>query len=627
MERCHVIFPGKFKPAHSGHIEMIFKYLESEQYDVDLTVVISKIPKDGLTAETSERFLNRLFIKYPNVHVQVSKNNSPVADVYEMTAQKVFGDGIYAIAASAKGTDMKRTEDYCKLFAAGGKYYTPGIKVISFPIDTDPIHYIGRRGVYASAEISSTILRDDIRKNDYDSFRAGYTQLLESGIVTEQVLKRYFIELGDEILPAEDAKRKRRLTESCHYTVGNPLFEGGAAGHIQHPYEVSGFTFGDLKTLVTDLFHGNIKGMSEKLDGQNLFASVDEYGNTIFARNNGHLTREPWYMKDIENNPRWIDHPNVQHAFTNAAITIDKVFKNLTDPIGFFNDSIGKKWVDLEIIDTVNSNVIPYEKSAVSFHCIKVVTVLMDKLIPTISDDPDNDKDMAELDTAISKTSRIPFEARITKGLDTPKSMPDNSVKYIKELDNIRDEYGFNDDNTILEYKKRSVKRYLHKLRLPFIYVIQDDVLDMLIDRWVGAGKRQRIREICRGIGSDTIDEIIYFDKNEVPQMLGKIMSRFDNLFIRIGNDIILGMTGFINTDRDTITAKLKNNLDTVVNRVREFGDEKSRRRIEKSLHRLSADNMRLTHTEGIVFKYLGHTLKLTGSFAPLNQILGLQNV
>jgi hypothetical protein len=41
-----------------------------------------------------------------------------------------------------------------------------------------------------------------------------------------------------------------------------------------------------------------------------------------------------------------------------------------------------------------------------------------------------------------------------------------------------------------------------------------------------------------------------------------------------------------------------------------------------KRLERLGGDQS-INSVEGIVFKYQGRLMKLTGSFAPLNQILG----
>ena len=47
MEKCFVLFPGKFKPVHSGHIALMEKYINSVDYDVELTIIISKMSKEG----------------------------------------------------------------------------------------------------------------------------------------------------------------------------------------------------------------------------------------------------------------------------------------------------------------------------------------------------------------------------------------------------------------------------------------------------------------------------------------------------------------------------------------------------------------------------------------------------
>ena len=69
MEKCYVLFPGKFKPVHSGHVSLMSQYLESSKYDVDLTIIISRVSKEGLLPETSKWFLDNLFSK--NRHVKV----------------------------------------------------------------------------------------------------------------------------------------------------------------------------------------------------------------------------------------------------------------------------------------------------------------------------------------------------------------------------------------------------------------------------------------------------------------------------------------------------------------------------------------------------------------------------
>ena len=63
--------------------------------------------------------------------------------------------------------------------------------------------------------------------------------------------------------------------------------------------------------------------------------------------------------------------------------------------------------------------------------------------------------------------------------------------------------------------------------------------------------------------------------------------------------------------------------MKDIENAIKNSDDAKSKIKLEQSLKRLAAVNSELNSTEGIVFKYKGHMLKLTGSFAPLNQIFG----
>ena len=47
--------------------------------------------------------------------------------------------------------------------------------------------------------------------------------------------------------------------------------------------------------------------------------------------------------------------------------------------------------------------------------------------------------------------------------------------------------------------------------------------------------------------------------------------------------------------------------------------------KFQKNMQRLEMLNNELNAAEGIVFTYKGRLMKCTGSFAPLNQILGLR--
>lgn len=84
----------------------------------------------------------------------------------------------------------------------------------------------------------------------------------------------------------------KKLTEDFVKDVKKVfLTEGGAYGHMNHPFDDNNLTFSDLKNIIINGLAGKLNRedkVSEKLDGQNLMVSwVD--GKLKAARNKGHL--------------------------------------------------------------------------------------------------------------------------------------------------------------------------------------------------------------------------------------------------------------------------------------------------------------------------------------------------
>lgn len=81
------------------------------------------------------------------------------------------------------------------------------------------------------------------------------------------------------------------LVEKAQIVEGNLILEGGAAGHMPHPFDYNDLTFQDFKTIVTNSLQGEIhfeEGPTEKTDGQNFFVTVKD-GQVLFSRNKGQL--------------------------------------------------------------------------------------------------------------------------------------------------------------------------------------------------------------------------------------------------------------------------------------------------------------------------------------------------
>ena len=85
----------------------------------------------------------------------------------------------------------------------------------------------------------------------------------------------------DEITQMEkELNLKPDLNESL-------LLEGGAYGHMSHPFDDMDLTFGDLKDIISKALNGDLGVVREKTDGQALAISWKN-GRLISARNKGH---------------------------------------------------------------------------------------------------------------------------------------------------------------------------------------------------------------------------------------------------------------------------------------------------------------------------------------------------
>lgn len=93
-------YPGKFKPPHKGHFEAA-KYLASKPYINKVYVIISNVTKFGITAEDSLYIWNEYLKAEPNpkIQVSISKESTPIKDIFSFMDQNPTVDPIYVAGA------------------------------------------------------------------------------------------------------------------------------------------------------------------------------------------------------------------------------------------------------------------------------------------------------------------------------------------------------------------------------------------------------------------------------------------------------------------------------------------------------------------------------------------------
>ena len=91
-------YPGRFKPPHRGHFNVV-KDLRSEPYIGRIVVIISPKEVDGITAKESE-FIWHQFLRaehIPDVEIKIATSESPITDIMSDVDHDQSTDPIYVV--------------------------------------------------------------------------------------------------------------------------------------------------------------------------------------------------------------------------------------------------------------------------------------------------------------------------------------------------------------------------------------------------------------------------------------------------------------------------------------------------------------------------------------------------
>jgi hypothetical protein len=126
-------YPGGFKPPHKGHFE-VAKDAASKNFITNLTVIIGRGIRDGITADQSKAIWDIYLKAEPNqkIDVKIADKTSPIADIFDYlgkdvenkayviggraetqdqnyftTLENKFGDRVRAVAIDEKFVDSK----------------------------------------------------------------------------------------------------------------------------------------------------------------------------------------------------------------------------------------------------------------------------------------------------------------------------------------------------------------------------------------------------------------------------------------------------------------------------------------------------------------------------------------
>ena len=400
------------------------------------------------------------------------------------------------------------------------------------------------------------------------------------------------------------------------------ILEGGAAGHMKHPFDDKSLTFGDFKKLIEAGLQGELnfeEEATEKTDGQNVFATVQD-GEVKFARNKGGM-KNPMDLASFKN--KFEGHPSklVQDTFQFAAEDLANSLNKLSkeDQEKYFNN--GKSFMNMELIYSKNPNVVYYDRDIIQFHGIKHT----DGEGNIIDEDTKPAKEISDilkkLQVNVGKTFTVipPQIIKLGKDLDFEK----NKNKFIKKVEDLKNKYKLTDADEVSRYHEMWWRETI-ETNFPDL---EQDYKEGLLLRWAYADKKTlNLRSLDKTLGKDKSALIKKFDKEDIQKKQKENIRPFEDLFLELGSVILKNASNFVAANPEKEMQRLHNQIRTEAEAIKKGGSVDQIKKVEAELERLNRIGgiESIIPTEGIVFTYKGKIFKLTGTFAAINQLMGI---
>jgi len=135
-----------------------------------------------------------------------------------------------------------------------------------------------------------------------------------------------------------------------------------------------------------------------------------------------------------------------------------------------------------------------------------------------------------------------------------------------------------------------------------------------------------QVKKVIRDLGKDKAAAIKKFDKEDVAKKYKENIRPFEDLFLELGSVILKNASNFVAANPAAEMQRLHTQIRTEADKVKKGGDVKQIEKVISELERLERIGgiESIIPTEGIVFIYKGKTMKLTGTFAAINQLMGI---
>lgn len=348
---------------------------------------------------------------------------------------------------------------------------------------------------------------------------------------------------------------------------------GGIAGHMMHIWENDNLTVYDLKQIFKKILIDHTIQTVEKIDGFNLQVGLNKDAKLIAVRNNTQLNSICGGLSVQDLIEVYRDKPFTMNLFLRSMLILNPYIK--THKI-YSNWSENKRYTyNIECLRKGVTNTWKYDTDTIFIHNIFEYTKINGKW---------------------KKTNILPPPTKLSENIRTI-----NPIHFNKQFDLYNwivneIEMLFGSIKTIREYKQYKLKEIVGDLYSDELYEnIINRVSNIISLKSIYKNKYESIKGLLE-------------NKKEIRN---KVINDLFLLFLQIEDAIIEQGKGYLNNIKDN---------EYLIQQLREI--ESSCVQID-ALKYLPYSIYHVHNTEGLVFNYKEYIMKITGSSAVVNKIIG----
>jgi hypothetical protein len=447
-----------------------------------------------------------------------------------------------------------------------------------------------------------------------------------------------------ELIPRTIKKQRKRWISNdpkdVVYTIESVITEGGAAGHMAHPWDDHGLTFNDVREIVSRALEGRLdieSAVTEKTDGQNIQVTWKN-GQPGFARNKGTIVNpmttdqfiaefEQKYQKAVETSgPEAAEgYKLVVDAFRTCAEDLTEALNKVpADRLSQIFKN-GRVFANMEIIYPATRNVIAYEKAHLQFHNLIEYDEKGNVVETDLTGGALMQSVIEDANAHMQKTFSFipPQQIKLGRVYD----FEDQQDAFFNEIDQLEQKFNLKDTDLLSDYHKAWWQDVIQTQAQKMNYQITDSVLTALIYRWAMDDKSTSITAVKKQIDNPEFAQwVSEFDKSDFKRYQKQNLEPFESIFLRLGVLVLQNATNFLAANPSKAVQQIKTELSELIRELQTKNDANTITKLEHELRRIQklGGFDAIVPVEGLVFTYRGNTYKLTGAFAPVNQILGV---